>query len=238
MQYSAIASSSSNAESAKHRRMNTIRLVFASALLAMLTTSCAQSRDAPAQGNNSSGTASSSTSIANKKSMETNHQNASPEVPQMTAEEISRRMLDLIGRIKTAEDISAKNLEIATGLKVYVNADNLSKYATGAKITDTWFVNIKVISGSKDGKASRLIFSFDDQTHSGADMTSICKVDFDAYKKRLTEFGFQSEPYYGEHNRLIYWNFSRGKVELQISIRGESDENVKHDCVSMIVIDV
>ena len=242
MQSSTIASSSyppqKNAESAKHRRMNTIRKVFASALLTLLTTSCTQSPGALTQRNSSSGTASSSTSIANKKSMETNHQNACPEVPQMNAEEVSKRMLDLIGKIKTAEDISAKNLEIATGLKVYVNADNPGKYATGAKITDTWFFNIKVISGSKDGKASRLIFSFDDQTHSGADMTSICKVDFDAYKKRLTEFGFQSEPYYGEHNRLIYWNFSRGKVELQISIRGESDENVKHNCVSMIVIDV
>ncbi|MFZ6732907.1 hypothetical protein ACO0LG_13365 [Undibacterium sp. Ji42W] len=238
MQYSAIASSSANAEPAKHLRLNAIRLVFASTLLAMLTTSCAQSPDALAQGNGSSGTASSSTSIANKKSMETNHQNASPEVPQMTAEEISKRMLDLMGKIKTAEDISAKNLEIATGLKVYVNADNPDKYAVGAKITDTWFFNIKVISGSKGGKSSRLIFSFDDQTHSDADMTPICKVDFDAYLKRLTELGFQSEPYYGEHNRLIYWNFSRGKVELQISLCGESNEKATHKCVSMIVIDV
>ncbi|MBI1771678.1 MAG: hypothetical protein HYR68_04920 [Burkholderiales bacterium] len=153
--------------------------------------------------------------------METNQQNASPDIPQMTAEEISKRMLDLIGKIKTAEDISAKNLEIATGLKVYFDP-----------------VNSKEYSSNKVGKPSRLIFSFDDQTHSDADMTAICQVDFDAYAKRLTELGFESKPYYGEHNRLIYWNFSRGKVELQISIRGESDKKVTHNCVSMIVIDV
>ncbi|MBI3730407.1 MAG: hypothetical protein HY254_19025 [Burkholderiales bacterium] len=241
MQSSTIASSSShppNAELAKHRRINTFRIVFASALITLLTTSCAQSPGALAQGNSSSVTASSSTSIANKKPMETNQQNASPDIPQMTAEEISKRMLDLIGKIKTAEDISAKNLEIATGLKVYFDPVNSKEYGTGAKITDTWFFNITVISSNKEGKPSRLIFSFDDQTHSDADMTAICQVDFDAYAKRLTELGFESKPYYGEHNRLIYWNFSRGKVELQISIRGESDKKVTHNCVSMIVIDV
>lgn len=170
--------------------------------------------------------------------METSHQNVSPEVPQMSAEEISKRMLDLIGKIKTAEDISAKNLEMATGLKVYFDTANSREYGTGAKITDIWFFNISVISSDKEDKPSRLIFSFDDQTHSDADMTAICQIDFDAYAKRLTESGFQSEPYYGEHNRLIYWNFSRGKVRLQISIRGESKEKAMHNCVSMIVIDV
>jgi hypothetical protein len=236
VQYSAIASSSSNAESAKHRRMNTPRLVFASALLAMLTTSCAQSRDAPAQGNNSSGTVSSSTSIANKESMETNYQNASPEVPQMTAEEISRRMLDLIGKIKTAEDFSAKNLEMATGLKVYFDPINSREYGTGAKITDTWFFNITVILGSKDSERSRLLFTFDDQTHSHADMTPICKIDFVAYAKRLNEFGFQQKPVYGEHGRLGTWRFSRDEIVIHMDIRGESKERPNHDCVSMITI--
>lgn len=239
MQSSTIASSSShppNAESAKHRRINTLRIVFASVILTLLTTSCAQSHDAQAHGNSSSGTTSSSTSIANKKPMETTNQNASPEVPQMTAEEVSKRMLDLIGKIKTAEDISAKNLEIATGLKVYFDPVNSKEYGTGAKITDTWFFNITVISGSKDGERSRLLFSFDDQTHSHAAMTPICKVDFDAYAKRLNEFGFQRQPVYGEHGRLSSWRFSRDEIVIHVDIRGESKEKPNHDCVSMITI--
>ena len=239
MQFSTIASSSShppNAESAKRRRINTLRIVFASALLTLLTTSCAQNPGALAQVNSSSGTASSSTSIANKKSMETTHQNVSPEVPQMTAEDVSKRMLDLIGKIKTAEDFSAKNLEIATGLKVYFDPVNSREYGTGAKITDTWFFNITVISGSKDGERSRLLLSFDDQTHSHADMTPICKVDFDAYAKRLNELGFQRQAVYGEHGRLSSWRFSRDEIVIHVDIRGESKEKPNHDCVSMITI--
>jgi len=170
--------------------------------------------------------------------METSHQNVTPEVPQMSAEEISKRMLDLIDKIKTAEDISANNLEIATGLKVYFDPENSRKYGTGAKITDIWFFNIAVTSSHTEGKLSSLVFSFDDQTHSHADMTAICQIDFDAYAKRLTESGFQSTPYYGEHNRLIYWNFTRDKVRLQIFINGESKEKATHKCVSMITIDI
>ncbi|MCH8622827.1 hypothetical protein [Undibacterium sp. TS12] len=223
---------------AKHHRINTIRVILSSALLTFLTASCAQSHDPAAQGNHSSGNATSSTSTANKKSMETTHQNASTATPHITAEDISTRMLGLIASIKTAGDLSANKLETATGLKVYVNPDNPGKFAAGAKITDTWFVNIKVIKGSTAGTSSRLMFSFDDQTNSNADMAAVCQVDFDAYAKRLTELGFQSTPYHGEHNRLIHWNFTRDKVALQISIRGESNDKVNHKCVSMIVADI
>lgn len=170
--------------------------------------------------------------------MDTTQQTAAPTFQVMTAEEISHRMLDLIGKIKTAEDVSLKNLETATGLKAYQDADNPNEYGVVAKITDTWFFNITVISGVKTGKRSRLLFSFIDQTHSDASMSDICQVDFAAYTKRLTELGFQSKPYYGEHNRLIYWYFTRDKISVQIAIRGENKEKVTHDCVSKIDIEI
>ncbi|MFZ6732909.1 hypothetical protein ACO0LG_13375 [Undibacterium sp. Ji42W] len=217
--------------------MSTIRLVCALVLITMLSTFCAQSRSALADGNSSSGTYSSSTSIANKKFMDTLHQNVSPGVLQMTAEEVSRLILDLISKIKTAEDFSAKKLENATGLKVYFDPVNSKEYGASVKITDTWFFNITVISGSKDGERSRLLFSFDDQTHGHADMTPICKVDFAAYTKRLNELGFQKKPVYGEHGRLSTWRFSRNEIVIHVDIRGESKEKPHHDCVSMITID-
>ena len=239
MQSKKIAASSPtfpNAGPLRRRDSSAIRMVLSSLLLSVLTTACAQNHDVPVQ--HSSDTASSSTSHANKPPMETTQNNTTPAAPRMTAEEISHRMLDLIANLKTADDISAKNLEIATGLKVYVDSKNPNEYAAGAKITDTWSVRIMVTAGVKEGEPSNLIFSFDDQTHSSASMTPICQVDFDAYSKRLTELGFQAKPYYGEHNRLIYWYFTRGKVSLQISIRGENRDKVNHDCVSMIVIDI
>ncbi|MFZ6743054.1 hypothetical protein ACO0LC_07525 [Undibacterium sp. JH2W] len=241
MQFQAFASSSLPApsyEQVKHSRIKLIRVIISTALAGFLTASCAQSVNPLTHEKNSSVTVSSSSSIANNKSMENTLQNAALDFPTMTAEEASRRMLDLIGNIKTAEDFSAKKLEIAMGLKVYFDDKNLRKYGVGAKITDTWFFNISVILSKEDSKRGRLIFSFDDQTHNYADMTPVCQVDLDAYKKRLTELGFQSEAYYGEHNRLIYWNFSRDNIDLQISFNGESMEKVKHNCVSILVVDV
>ena len=220
----------------KRRSGNTISMVLSSLLLTVLTTACAQNHDVPVQ--HSSDTASSSTSHANKPPMETTQNNTTPAAPRMTAEEISHRMLDLIANLKTADDISAKNLETIFGLKVYQHAKKTNQYETGAKITDTWSFSITVISGVKEGKPSQLSFSFDDQTDSSASMTEICQVDFDAYAKRLAELGFESKPYHGEHNRLISWYFTRGKVSLHIYIRGENGEKVTHHCVSMINIQI
>jgi|GEM_PF-777695 len=241
MQSKVIVSSSLHvlgAEQVRRSRIKVVRKIFSTALLTFLATSCAQGLGPLAHEKNSSNTSSPATSIVNTKSMENTPQKAAPVIPQMAAEEASRRMLDLLGNIKTAEDFSAKNLEAAMGLKVYLDDKNPRKYGVGAKITDTWFFNISVILNKEDSKRGRLIFSFDDQTHSDADMTPVCQVDFDAYSKRLTELGFQSEPYYGEHNRLVFWNFSRENIHLQISFHGESMAKVKHNCVSMLVVDV
>ncbi|MFZ6872435.1 hypothetical protein ACO0LF_10245 [Undibacterium sp. Di27W] len=227
-----------NAERIKHSRIKFMRTVFSAALVSFLTASCAQDSHSLMPEKSASGTATSTTSIAHNKPMENTPQNAAPVIPQMTAEEASKRMLDLIGNIKTAEDFSAEKLGKAMGLKVYLDDENPRKYGVGAKITDDWFFNISVILSKEDSKLGRLIFSFDDQTHNYADMTPVCQVDLDAYKKRLAELGFQSEAYYGEHNRLIYWNFSRDNIDLQISFNGESMEKVKHSCVSILVVDV
>lgn len=221
-----------------HRRRtgNVIRKALASLLLTVVVTACAQNHDAKTQL--TFDMPSSSSSHANKLLMENTQNNTTPAAPRMTAEEISHRMLDLIGNLKTADDISFKNLEAAFGLKVYRDEKNANEYGTGAKITDTWFFNLTVILGVKEAERSRLLFSFDDQTHSSASMTEICQVDFDAYLKRLTELGFQAEPYHGEHNRLIYWYFTRGNVTLHIYIRGENGEKPTHHCVSMINIQI
>lgn len=213
------------------------KLRLVSALLALSAASCTHT------GHNTPGPAispplmtSSFPSSASEQPMQTTQQNASTNTMPMTAEEIGKRVLDLINTIKDASDISPENIERATGLKINVNPENPNEYGAGGKITDTWFYNIGGSSNSKSGKSNRLTFSFDDQTNNYADMTPICNMDFEAYSKRLNEIGFQSSPVRGEHNRLSYWNFSRGEITVQVYIRGESNEKVNHDCVSMMII--
>jgi hypothetical protein len=213
------------------------RLRSLSALIVVLAASCAHTgHDPPNHENISPAAVSSSPSSANEQPMQTTHQNASTNTAPMTAEDVGKRVLDLINTIKTTNDISRENIERATGLKLNVNPDNPNEYGTGGKITDTWFYNIGGRLDSKSGKSNRLTFSFDDQTNNHADMTPVCGLDFNAYSKRLNEIGFQSSPVRGEHNRLSYWNFSRGDISVQVYIRGESNEKVNHDCVSMMII--
>jgi hypothetical protein len=248
MQSTAIASSSSQALNADlasgvsidtERAKRLSKLRFLSASFVLLAASCAHtSHDPPGPGPAIAppSMATSSPSSASEQPMQTTQQNPSSNTAPMTAEEIGKRVLDLINTIKNASDISPENVEHATGLKINVNPENPSEYGAGGKITETWFYNLGGRSDIKGGKPNRLTFSFDDQTNNHADMTPVCSLDFDAYSKRLNEIGYQSSPVRGEHNRLSYWNFSRGDITVQVYVRGESSEKVNHDCVSMMII--
>jgi hypothetical protein len=154
----------------------------------------------------------------------------------ISAEDISKRVLKLVASVTNAEDISPENIERITGLKIDVSQSNPNEYGTGGKITDTWFYNLGALSNNKGSKPDRVMFSFDDQTNNYADMTPVCSLDFNAYSKQLTEDGYAAKPVHGEHDRISYWDFSRGKVSVQVYVRGESDEKVDHDCVSKLII--
>lgn len=80
------------------------------------------------------------------------------------------------------------------------------------------------------------MFSFDDESRANADMTPICALDFDDYAAALEAAGFRSKANRGPHDRVLYWDFSREDVSVQIYVRGESDAKADHACVSKLII--
>lgn len=164
----------------------------------------------------------------------------------LKAEEISRRMIELIKSIKTDQDISPENIERMMKAKIIFDKENRQNYGFGGKIEGfrKWAYNLSVYSNPNDENktSSALNFSFnylnDDEKSERDDYAPVCKVDFDAYGKALKDAGFSSAPYYGEHGRLLWWNFARGAVSVQIIAYGENDQRPNRQCVSMLTVSV
>lgn len=156
----------------------------------------------------------------------------------LTAEEIGHRVLKLIDGIHDIDDISPAHLERVFGMMVTVNPSDPNDYGYDGKLTDAWTYSFGSVPDLKGGKPSQLRLSFYDETHKGADMTPICGLDLDGYKRILTAAGFKATPYYGEFGRLVSWDFARGKVAVTINVRGESEAKATHSCVSVLTLDI
>ena len=152
----------------------------------------------------------------------------------MSAEEIGNRVLKLIDTIRTNDDISPANIEKMIGIKVEFNAEDPNDYGFGGKLTDEWSYNFGSLTDPTGAKPSRLELSFDAQTGDNADMTPICKFDFNDYSKFLTSAGFTKSPFYAEHGRISSFNFKRGRVAVDINPHGDGE----HTCVSILTIEV
>lgn len=152
----------------------------------------------------------------------------------LTAEDIGHRVLKLIDTIHSVDDISPKQIEKTMGIKVELNATDPNEYGFGGKLTDDWSYGFGSLTDPTGAKPTRLLLSFDDQTHNRADMAPICKLDYDGYSKFLTDAGFKKSPIYADHGRLSFVNFTRGRVAVEIKPDGDGN----HTCVSMLTIEV
>ncbi len=161
--------------------------------------------------------------------MQTSHLPAS-------AGDIGQRVLKLIDSIHGTGDIAPEHIQNITGIPVQFNPDDANEYGFGGKLDDTWAYNLVSLTEANGAKPNRLMFSFDDQTRDYADMAPISDLDFDDYAKALTAAGFQSKPMRGKHDRLVYWDFSRNDVTVQVYVRGENDAKAEHHCVTKLII--
>lgn len=153
-----------------------------------------------------------------------------------TAEDIGQRVLKLVENVRGPDDIAPTRIEQLTGIKVEFNPDDANEYGFSGQLTDAWAYNLVSLPEGADQKPSRVMFSFDDESRSNADMAPICALDFDAYSASLQRAGFASNPARGKHDRLLYWDFSRDDVSVQVYVRGESDAKANHACVSKLII--
>lgn len=163
-----------------------------------------------------------------------------PTRPDLSSEDISNRIIKLIESLKNSDHISPENIKHVMKIKVDFNKDNRREYGFGGNITNTsWRYNLSayLLPTGNGKKPDTLLFTFDNPAEN-ADMKPICSIDFDKYRRDLKKAGFSAEPYYGEHGGLLWWNFSRDGIFVQISPNGESDKFTDHLCVKTLIVNV
>jgi len=151
------------------------------------------------------------------------------------AEDIGKRVLKFVENVHGRDDLSPQRIEQLTGLKVEHNPDDANEYGFSGQLTDAWAYNLVSLPDG-NGAPSRIMFSFDDESRDNADMGPICGLDFDDYAAALAAAGYRIAPARGQHDRLQYWDFSRGDVSVQIYVRGENDDLADHACVSKLIV--
>lgn len=154
-----------------------------------------------------------------------------------SAEDVSRRILRLFTNVRGPDDITPARIRALTGIEVLYGNDDPKQYGYGEAVDDTWIYNLVSLPGS-DGQPNRLMFSFDDQTHGGADMAPVCALGFDDYAKALTEAGFAARPSLGRLDQVEYWEYTRGEVSVQVHVRGQSEAKADRLCVPMMIVNV
>lgn len=165
-----------------------------------------------------------------------------PTAPPLTAEDVSRRVLKLIGSIRGLDDLSPDNIERQTGLKVAFHNEDRQEYGFGGPVADAadwqYGINAYPYPSAARAETDTLLFAFNYQLHepSHPDLAPVCAVDFDAYSADLKASGFSSTPRYSSHNRLDGWTFVRGNTVVRISIEGGGPPG--RQCVKLLTISV
>lgn len=154
----------------------------------------------------------------------------------LSAKDIGQRVLTLVENVRSRADIAPTRIEALTGLKVESNPDDAHEYGFSGRLTDAWAYNLVSLPDAAGGKPSRIMFSFDDATRGNADMAPIAALDFDDYAATLRGAGYAARPARDKHERILYWDFSRDDVSVQIYVRGENDAKAAHACVSKLII--
>ncbi|MDR2208475.1 MAG: hypothetical protein LBE22_05830, partial [Azoarcus sp.] len=140
---------------------------------------------------------------------------------------------------RNRQDISPETLEKYMGEKVWVNPDNKNDFEISGKLTEEWYYGLDSMSPETPGeKPDELMFVFNDQTHSGADMSPVC-VPLADFSEPLIAAGFTAGQRCNRHGTQDIWYFTRDAIGVRVSLRGKSKPlDTTQTCVLMVIISV
>ncbi|MBO9872825.1 MULTISPECIES: hypothetical protein [Xanthomonas] len=165
------------------------------------------------------------------------HATTTSNAPTHSASEIAKRVLVLIENIHGRQDISPDAIKKHAGLHIDINPADPNDYGVSGRLTDTWYYALRSMSEEPGHSPSRLLFQFNDQTHSQADMGPIC-VPFEDYSQALAAAGYTGKRMRNRLGTEEYWDFSRGSVTVTVYPRGRESPKDSQTCVSMVIINV
>lgn len=154
---------------------------------------------------------------------------------QTAADDISARILKLIENAHGADDLAPDSVERTTGIHVEYDPKDSRIYGFGAHMDQDWCYNLMSLPDDEDSQSRRLIFSFDDQTGHSLP-PPVGELDYDAYARALGASGYAGSLRIGPRGAFDGFNFTRGKVSVNVHVRG-SEADPQRLRVSSLIID-
>jgi hypothetical protein len=146
--------------------------------------------------------------------------------PKLSAEEVGKRFLKLIGKLRSKSDLNLKLVQDTMEIKLSSVPGDPNHLASEASVAPDWSYVVGYIEATPSiDKATFLEFRNTKARFS--DMTLICAVDFDSYHNALKSMDFRDSPIYGEIGQLEDWRYFKGDIAISIvtqsMIPGERD---------------
>ena len=142
--------------------------------------------------------------------------------PTLTADEIGRRFLELIGGLESRDQLSVDRIREVMGIAIPLEPGALRAGVASEDLGGGWHYVLNFVPGSSTNPQG-VALSFVNERDRFADMTPICGLDFEAYHNALKAMGFEAEPHHGEIGELRSWRYTKfkpgdGTVDMTISL--------------------
>lgn len=157
------------------------------------------------------------------------------EVPQsdVDAGQVLERVLQLIDDTASIDQITAERVSAALGAQVRHTSDR--DFGYGARLTSEWMYRVDFRGNPRLGPV--LVFRiFNPDGSNDGSLSEVSQLDYDQFAARLQSSGFTQTPQYGEHGRLMGSSFTRDGLTVEVSVRGESEQNPTRLCVQTVQV--
>ncbi|MFC4764851.1 hypothetical protein [Dyella koreensis] len=135
--------------------------------------------------------------------------------PALSAEEISKRFLKLLGNIKSRSDLSVETIKESTGLTLEIDGKNAGYLSTD--FGNGW--RYKLVYIGESPAVLRGVGLYLVNREESESMAPVCTFNFDDYHHALKAMGYDDTPIYGEIGQLMDWRYYKNDITLSIRLR-------------------
>jgi hypothetical protein len=165
--------------------------------------------------------------------MTTPESTATADNPKLSAEEVGKRFLKLIGELRSKSDLNLKLVQDTMGMKFSSVPGDPNHLVSEASVAPDWNYVVGYIEATSSiDKATFL--EFRNVKARFSDMTLICTIDFDYYHNALKSMGFRDSPLYGEIGQLEDWRYFKNDIAISITTQSIVPGEAGRLCVKSI----
>lgn len=176
--------------------------------------------------------------------------------PRLTAEQALLRLLEIVRTSGTIADLTPERLEQVMEVPISPLGRGHGHFE---QITPYWSYRLSLTHSHRISPPNFDITFWPARGIDSPPMTDICQIDYDQFTAELETMGFTRKPYYDPIAQmdgarasqeaaalgvpldpgpppLMYDEFIRPGMRIEVAPRGESNEKVSHDCIRSVTI--